>query len=183
MHDIPAKVLSPNDQVVWHWMPVDLFSSEEKMVWSLGVEKHQANFLQLVSLGFCVIKQFRLFYSKCLNTVVIYQMDVLFFFKHNDWYKIFSHYLKIRKSWSISESPWNKGRLVTISANMQPMLQISAGTEYRWEPNKISGALYHKVTTCNSTKMCKKQKNKQNNSLSSLSSNQDWQINACTSYP
>ena len=54
--------------------------------------------------------------------------------------------LKIRKSWSISESPWNSGLFVTISANIHPMLQISTGQEYLWQPKSTSGARYHRVT-------------------------------------
>lgn len=38
--------------------------------------------------------------------------------------------LKIRKSWSISESPWNNGFFVTISANIHPTLQMSTGQAY-----------------------------------------------------
>ena len=57
--------------------------------------------------------------------------------------------LKIRKSWSISESPWNNGFFVTISANIHPTLQISTGQAYLWHPNKTSGARYHSVTTWN----------------------------------
>jgi hypothetical protein len=34
-------------------------------------------------------------------------------------------YRNIRKSWSISESPWNNGRFVYISANIQPTDQTS----------------------------------------------------------
>jgi len=30
---------------------------------------------------------------------------------------------------------------------MQPKLQMSAGVEYDFEPNKTSGALYHRVAT------------------------------------
>lgn len=54
--------------------------------------------------------------------------------------------LNIRKSWSISESPWNSGLFVTISANIHPMLQISTGQEYLWQPKSTSGARYHRVT-------------------------------------
>ena len=36
-------------------------------------------------------------------------------------------YLKMRKSWSISESPWNSGFLVASSAKMVPMLHTSTG--------------------------------------------------------
>ena len=56
-------------------------------------------------------------------------------------------YLKILKSWSISESPWKRGLFVTISAKMHPILQISVAMEYLCDPSKISGALYHRVTT------------------------------------
>lgn len=56
--------------------------------------------------------------------------------------------LKIRKSWSISESPGKRGRFVIISAKMQPALHTSTATEYCCEPNKISGARYHSVITC-----------------------------------
>lgn len=38
-------------------------------------------------------------------------------------------YLKILKSWSISESPWNSGFLVASSAKMVPVLQTSTGVE------------------------------------------------------
>lgn len=56
-------------------------------------------------------------------------------------------YLKILKSWSISESPWNRGFLVASSAKMVPILQMSTGVEYRDAPKSTSGALYHSVTT------------------------------------
>ncbi len=39
------------------------------------------------------------------------------------------------------------GALVNISAKMQPAAQISTGVEYSVEPNRISGARYHSVTT------------------------------------
>jgi hypothetical protein len=39
------------------------------------------------------------------------------------------NYLKILKSWSISESPWKSGFLVASSANMVPILQMSTGVE------------------------------------------------------
>ena len=55
--------------------------------------------------------------------------------------------LKILKSWSISESPWNKGLLFTISAKMVPIDQMSMGQEYLGEPSRTSGALYQSVTT------------------------------------
>lgn len=55
-------------------------------------------------------------------------------------------YLNMRNNWSISESPWNSGLRVAISAKMQPIDQMSTWQEYRCEPNKISGALYHNVT-------------------------------------
>lgn len=58
-------------------------------------------------------------------------------------------YLKILKSWSISESPWNSGFLVASSAKMVPVLQTSTGVEYRAEPRRTSGARYHRVTTWN----------------------------------
>ncbi len=56
-------------------------------------------------------------------------------------------YLNIRKSWSISESPWKSGLLVPISAKMHPILQISTGVEYLADPSNTSGARYHRVTT------------------------------------
>lgn len=56
-------------------------------------------------------------------------------------------YLKILKSWSISESPWNRGFLVASSAKMVPVLQMSTGVEYLGEPRRTSGARYHSVTT------------------------------------
>jgi hypothetical protein len=60
----------------------------------------------------------------------------------------FTHlYRNILKSSSISESPGNRGRLVTISAKMVPTAQMSTGKAYVLQPNKISGARYHKVTT------------------------------------
>ena len=63
------------------------------------------------------------------------------------WNKFCSTNLKIRKSWSISESPWKRGFFVTISANMHPTLQMSTGQAYLWHPKRTSGALYHRVTT------------------------------------
>jgi hypothetical protein len=39
------------------------------------------------------------------------------------------HYLKMRKSSSISESPGKSGSLFNISANMQPIDQASTGVE------------------------------------------------------
>ena len=59
----------------------------------------------------------------------------------------FTTNLKIRKSWSISESPWNNGFFVTISANIHPTLQMSTGQAYLWHPKRTSGARYHRVTT------------------------------------
>lgn len=56
-------------------------------------------------------------------------------------------YLKILKSWSISESPWNRGFLVASSAKIVPVLQTSTGVEYRGEPRRTSGARYQRVTT------------------------------------
>lgn len=53
----------------------------------------------------------------------------------------------MRKSWSISESPWNSAFLVASSAKMVPILQTSTGVEYREAPSNTSGALYHRVTT------------------------------------
>ncbi len=41
----------------------------------------------------------------------------------------------------------NKGFLVNISIKIHPTDHISIGVQYSEEPNKISGALYHKVTT------------------------------------
>lgn len=38
-------------------------------------------------------------------------------------------YRKILKSWSISESPWNRGRLEAISAKIQPIDHTSIGQE------------------------------------------------------
>ena len=55
--------------------------------------------------------------------------------------------LKILKISSISESPGNSGFLVHISAKMQPMDHISTPVEYCRPPSRISGALYHSVTT------------------------------------
>lgn len=55
--------------------------------------------------------------------------------------------LKILYNWSISLSPWKRAFLVTISAKMQPIAQISIGVEYYTEPRRISGARYHSVTT------------------------------------
>jgi hypothetical protein len=37
--------------------------------------------------------------------------------------------LNMRNSWSISESPWNSGFFLTISANMHPMLHMSTPVE------------------------------------------------------
>lgn len=56
-------------------------------------------------------------------------------------------HLNMRNSWSISESPWNRGLRVAISANIQPKDQISIGQLYRELPSKTSGARYHNVTT------------------------------------
>lgn len=56
-------------------------------------------------------------------------------------------HLNILNSWSISESPWNSGFFVTISAKMQPTLHMSTGQEQRCEPRRTSGARYHNVTT------------------------------------
>ena len=83
--------------------------------------------------------------------------------------------LKIRNSWSISESPWwqkwfcscynlkinycvrlniqklritwKSGFFVTISANMVPRDQMSSGQEYLGEPSSTSGALENTVET------------------------------------
>lgn len=60
---------------------------------------------------------------------------------------LYCTYLNILNSWSISESPWKRGLLVTISAKMQAALHTSTGQEYRCEPRSTSGALYHNVTT------------------------------------
>jgi hypothetical protein len=38
------------------------------------------------------------------------------------------------------------------SARMQPTDQMSTGVEYTLVPSKISGALYHSVTTCTGAK-------------------------------
>lgn len=54
---------------------------------------------------------------------------------------------KILKIWSISESPVKSAFLCAISAIMQPTDQMSTGVEYCFCPSKISGALYHSVTT------------------------------------
>ena len=37
--------------------------------------------------------------------------------------------------------------LYAISAKMHPIDQMSIGVEYSFAPSKISGALYHRVTT------------------------------------
>mmetsp|Transcript_28779 Transcript_28779/g.72879 ORF Transcript_28779/g.72879 Transcript_28779/m.72879 type:complete len:255 (-) Transcript_28779:145-909(-) len=54
---------------------------------------------------------------------------------------------KILKIVSISESPAKSGAPVAISAITQPMLQRSTGTLYSAPPSRISGGLYHTVTT------------------------------------
>jgi hypothetical protein len=56
-------------------------------------------------------------------------------------------YLNILNNCSISLFPLNRVFLVTNSANIQPRDQISIGVEYSNDPNKISGALYQRVTT------------------------------------
>lgn len=56
-------------------------------------------------------------------------------------------YLKILYIWSISESPGKSGYFVIISTKIHPADHISIGVLYSIEPNKISGLLYHKVTT------------------------------------
>ena len=56
-------------------------------------------------------------------------------------------YLKILNISSISESPGNKGFRVHISAKMQPTDHMSTPVEYCRPPSKISGDLYHRVTT------------------------------------
>ena len=58
-------------------------------------------------------------------------------------------YLNILKISSISESPGKSGFLVHISANMQPIDHMSTPVEYCLPPKRISGDLYHKVTTWN----------------------------------
>lgn len=65
----------------------------------------------------------------------------------NTWRCFCCVYLKILKSWSISESPWNRGFLVASSAKIVPVLQTSTGVEYRGEPSRTSGARYQRVTT------------------------------------
>ena len=42
---------------------------------------------------------------------------------------------------------WKSGLLFAISAKMQPIDQMSTGHEYLLAPKRISGALYHRVTT------------------------------------
>jgi len=42
---------------------------------------------------------------------------------------------------------WNNGFLFAISAKIQPIDQISTGHEYLFAPRRISGDLYHRVTT------------------------------------
>mmetsp|Transcript_7260 Transcript_7260/g.20645 ORF Transcript_7260/g.20645 Transcript_7260/m.20645 type:complete len:241 (+) Transcript_7260:438-1160(+) len=54
---------------------------------------------------------------------------------------------KIWKIVSISLSPWKSGAPLVISPKMQPTLQMSTGRAYSSQPNKISGARYHVVTT------------------------------------
>jgi hypothetical protein len=46
-----------------------------------------------------------------------------------------------------TESPWNSGRWLSISAKMQPTDHTSTGVEYILAPSRISGARYHRVTT------------------------------------
>lgn len=65
----------------------------------------------------------------------------------NTWRCFCCVYLKILKSWSISESPWNRGFLVASSAKIVPVLQTSTGVEYRGDPSRTSGARYQRVTT------------------------------------
>lgn len=55
--------------------------------------------------------------------------------------------LNILMSWSVSDTPGKRGLPFTISANMHPTLQMSIGVEYFFDPIKMSGALYHRVTT------------------------------------
>lgn len=56
-------------------------------------------------------------------------------------------YLNILNSCSISLFPLKSVFLVTNSAKMHPNDQMSIGVEYSKDPNRISGALYHRVTT------------------------------------
>ena len=42
---------------------------------------------------------------------------------------------------------WKSGRLLAISAKMQPIDQMSTGHEYLLAPRRISGARYQRVTT------------------------------------
>ena len=48
----------------------------------------------------------------------------------------------------LTESPWKSGFWLIISAKMHPMDHTSTGVEYILAPSRISGARYHKVTTC-----------------------------------
>jgi len=68
----------------------------------------------------------------------------------SEWQENCTH-LKIRNSWSISESPRKIGRRDAISANMHPTDHTSTGVEYRGEPSNTSGARYQSVTTWSCT--------------------------------
>ena len=54
----------------------------------------------------------------------------------------------MRYSSSISQSPGHRGLRLTISAKMVPTLHMSTLGVYVRCPRRISGALYHRVTTC-----------------------------------
>lgn len=56
----------------------------------------------------------------------------------------------IWRSWSWLSRPRNKGTPEIISAKMQPQDQTSIDVLYVREPNRTSGARYHRVTTCGS---------------------------------
>ena len=58
-----------------------------------------------------------------------------------------SNKVNILSNCSFSFFPINIGVPIIISAKMHPILQISTEVSYIFEPSKISGALYHKVTT------------------------------------
>ena len=78
-------------------------------------------------------------YHTCQTVLVSNKSDSIIYAK--------SWNLNILDSSSISESPGNKGFWFTISAKIQPTDHTSTGVEYCLAPRRISGALYHNVTT------------------------------------
>lgn len=133
-----------------HCCPVEeLLSSDllrsilESLVYSLEAELPLARSSLLGYLGFYQVRtdnEVNFFFPR-LST------EKLLICKVKEGTVWFTTNLKIRKSWSISESPWNNGFFVTISANIHPTLQMSTGQAYLWHPKRTSGARYHRVTT------------------------------------